>query len=83
VDIPKHPGGKPETIRVSALPMRQDLYADVRVHLREHPTGQGLVVHRDLIADVIAGLQEVCGGGGLGRYGGHRTRGGNLVSRPP
>jgi hypothetical protein len=59
VDVPKHPGGKPETIRVSALPMGHHLYADVRVYLRGHPTRQGLVVHTDLIADVITGLQEV------------------------
>lgn len=59
VDVPKHPGGKPETIRVSALPIGQHLYADVRVYLRGHPTRQGLVVHTDLIADVITGLQEV------------------------
>ncbi len=59
VDIPKHQGGKPETIRVSALPMRHHLYADVRVYVRGHPTAQGLVVHHDLIADVIVRLQEV------------------------
>ena len=59
VDVKKHRGGKPETIRVSALPMGQHLYADVRVYIRGHPTRQGLVVHTDLIADVISGLQEV------------------------
>lgn len=58
VDIPKHQGGKPETIRVSVLPKGHHLYADVRVYVRGHPTGQGLVVHHDLIPDVIAGLQE-------------------------
>lgn len=59
VDVKKHQGGKPETIRVSALPMGQHLYADIRVYCGGHPTRQGLVVHHDLIPDVITGLQEV------------------------
>lgn len=59
VDVKKHQGGKPETIRVFALPMGHHLYADIRVYLAGHPTRQGLVVHHDLIPDVITALQEV------------------------
>lgn len=59
VDVKKHEGGKPETIRVSALQTGHHLYADVRVYIAGHPTCQGLVIHHDLIADVITGLQEV------------------------
>lgn len=59
VDVPKHRGGKPESIRVSAFTMGHHVYADVRVYIAGHPTRQGLVVHTDLIADVITGLQEV------------------------
>ncbi len=59
VDIPKHQSGKPETIRVSVLPMGRHFYADIRVYLRGRPTRQGLVVHHDLIADVITRLREV------------------------
>ncbi len=65
VEIPKHrEGARPETIRLSALQMGPHLHADVRVYLRGHPTGQGLVEHHDLIADIITGLQRSCGGGG-------------------
>jgi hypothetical protein len=45
----------PETIRVSLAPLSGG-YADVRVYRGGWPTGRGLVIHRDLLPAVLAGL---------------------------
>jgi hypothetical protein len=56
-EIAKYPN-RPETIRVSLFPRGHHTYADVRVYLAGKPTGKGLVIHLDLLPQVIAALQQ-------------------------
>jgi hypothetical protein len=42
---------------VSVIPLSGG-YADVRVYRGGLPTRQGLVIHRDLLPDVLAGLRQ-------------------------
>jgi hypothetical protein len=55
-DIPKRER-PPETIRVSLIPVSGG-YADLRVYRGGLPTRQGLVIHKDLLPEVLAGLGE-------------------------
>lgn len=59
LEIQKYPN-RPETIRVSFIPMGEG-YADIRVYMKGRHTRQGLVIHRDLIGQVIAGLSQTLG----------------------
>lgn len=50
---------KPQTIRISYFSTHPGAeYVDIRVYLRGRPTRRGLIVHRDLIPQVIAGLKQ-------------------------
>jgi hypothetical protein len=57
LDIAKYPN-RPETIRVSLVPRGHHTYTDLQVYLAGNPTRQGLVMHRDLLPQVIAALQQ-------------------------
>jgi hypothetical protein len=55
-DIPKRER-PPETIRVSVIPVSGG-YADLRVYRGGLPTRQGLVIHRDLLLEVLHSLAQ-------------------------
>jgi starch phosphorylase len=55
-DIPKR-ARPPEVIRVSVIPLSGS-YADLRVYRGGFPTRLGLVLHFDLLPDVIEALQD-------------------------
>ncbi len=56
-EIPKY-WNRPETIRVSLLPLRGHVYIDVRVYLAGKPTRKGIALHRDLVPRVLGALQQ-------------------------
>ncbi len=56
-EIPKRER-PPETIRVSVFQWGASEYVDLRVYRGGYPTRQGLVIHADLLPDVLAGLEE-------------------------
>jgi hypothetical protein len=57
VEIAKYPT-RPEVIRVSVLRRGVHDYVDLRVYRKGHATRQGLVIHVDLLPQVLAGLQQ-------------------------
>jgi hypothetical protein len=54
-EIAKYPT-RPEVIRVSVLRRGLHDYVDLRVYRKGHATRQGLVIHVDLLPQVLAGL---------------------------
>jgi Transcriptional Coactivator p15 (PC4) len=57
LEVPKY-RNRPETIRVSLLSYRGHVYVDIRVYLAGKPTRKGIAIHRDLLPQVLAALQQ-------------------------